>query len=71
MLTEDLKLDITLTTEGGVTPSSEQVGGVAHPSLIIEVCYYLLPSLSPDEPPPCGGGCMCGVSAEWSCGKYV
>ena len=28
MLTQYPKLDITLTAEGGVTPSSEQVGGV-------------------------------------------
>ena len=32
MLTEHLELDITLTTEGGVIPSSEQVGGVTHTS---------------------------------------
>lgn len=39
MLTEHPELDITPTTEGGVTPSLEQVGGVTHPSLMIEVCY--------------------------------
>ena len=32
MLTEHPKLDITLITEGGDTPSSEQVGGVTHTS---------------------------------------
>ena len=56
MLSEHLELDITLITEGGITPSSEQMGGVldTHPSLIIEVCYCLLGLIlslsSPDEP---------------------
>ena len=38
-----------------------------HPSL--RFCYYLSAGLLPssaDEPHPCGGGCMCGVS-EWVC----
>ena len=59
MLTEHHEVDINLMTEGGVTTSSEQVGEVTHPSLIIEVCYCLLallPSLSPDEPHHVGTG---------------
>ena len=43
--------------------------------LVMEVCYCLLgllPSLSsPDEPCPCGGGCICGVSAEYIVDWYI
>ena len=63
---EYLQLDITLTREGGVTPLSEQVGGVTHTSFF-DSCYCLS-ARSASLPLPrwtsCGGGCICGVSAE-------
>ena len=52
---------------GRVTPLSDQVGGVTHPLIDDQVCYCLLallPSLPSSDEPPCGSGCICGVSIE-------